>query len=200
MLDYSTMRKRELSKKINKGLSLIEAAIFLVVSAAVISAALFFYNSTKERKSISEGTNAVQNIVAAVNKLYAGSIEQMPASSDRDFMASISSLTGLKLNNDNRLVLPSGNYVEIWGVPNHPRTYAVEISESSGSRSACVAYASLNFGPLMKRRPLVSSGGMTIDDAQPGGALTPAEATDMCNKVKISSTRPEILIRYFFTY
>lgn len=194
--------KDEYKRKFHKGLSLIETAIFLTLSAVVISAVLFYYNSTKERQSISEGTKAVQSVVTAVNKLYAGRNDALPYSADNKFMQAISSLTGLELDASGKsLVLPTGNRLQIWGVLGHSRTYAVEIFDASPSKSACIAYASLDFGSLMKRKTKVAQGNFSIDDTETGGALTPAEATEQCTSLNYDpKTGASIKIRYFLGY
>ncbi|MGC0623607.1 hypothetical protein [Escherichia coli] len=194
--------KEEYKRKFHKGLSLIETAIVLTLSAVVISTVLFYYNLTKERQSISEGTKAVQSVVAAVNKLYSGRNDEVPSSNDANFMQAISSLTGLALNEKgNTLILPTGNGLQIWGVDGYPRTYAVEIYESSPSKSACIAYATLDFGSLMKRKTKVAQGDFTINDSESGGALTPAEATKQCVSLNYDpKTGKSIKIRYFLGY
>lgn len=56
-----------------KGLSLIESAIVLALSAASVSGVLYYYNNMQENRKLEEGVKQIQIISAAINKLYSNS-------------------------------------------------------------------------------------------------------------------------------
>ncbi|HCM1965109.1 TPA: prepilin-type N-terminal cleavage/methylation domain-containing protein [Salmonella enterica subsp. salamae serovar 56:l,v:z39] len=56
--------------KVQRGLTLIEAAMVLALAAIVISGAMYYYQSAKENENRNEVMTTVMNIIATVNKIY----------------------------------------------------------------------------------------------------------------------------------
>ncbi|WP_122998084.1 type II secretion system protein, partial [Escherichia coli] len=51
-------------KKHEKGLSLIESAMVLAISASVVSGVLYYYNLVQENRKLEEGIKNIQTIAA----------------------------------------------------------------------------------------------------------------------------------------
>ena len=60
-----------------KGTSLIESAIVLVLSVASVSGVLYYYNDMQGEQKVWRGLKQKQIISAAINKLYSNSSTQM---------------------------------------------------------------------------------------------------------------------------
>ena len=56
-----------------KGLSLIESAMVLAISAVIVSGVLYYYNHAQENRKLEEGIKQIQTIATSVNKLYTNS-------------------------------------------------------------------------------------------------------------------------------
>ncbi len=100
----------EYTKKLTalqKGLSLIESAMVLAISAAVVSGVLYYYNQTQENRELEEGIKQIQTIVATINKLYSNSVTPLANGNADDAtidaIASVSGLKTVKEGNQNKL-------------------------------------------------------------------------------------------------
>ncbi|WP_230042067.1 pilus assembly FimT family protein [Escherichia coli] len=61
-----------ISKRLQQGLSLIEASMVLALSAIVVSGVGFYYKSASENANANTVMTTVMNIIATANKLYPG--------------------------------------------------------------------------------------------------------------------------------
>ena len=190
-------------KKKQRGLSLIESAMVLALSAVVISGVLYYYNNAKEKHAVNESIKQIQTIAATVNKLYAGRSEKIENGTDMsNLVKAISEVSGIptvQSNGTTYFKSPTGIYTQLWGLSDG-RKYALETQARDAS--TCIAYAALNLGTLMKGKTLVGAGN-SLGSQQPtaGGALTPAEAAQQCeNAAKQSGDGNPIKIRYHLGY
>ncbi len=150
-------------KKYQKGLSLIESAMVLALSSAVIAGVLFYYNYAKEKNEINEGVSQLQTIVSAMNRLYTnGSSSTLTNTSGgvlTDSMKAVSIITGIStINyNDGSLALksPVGTGIKLYGVDKGTRQYRIAVQPKNVS--SCIAYATLNLGTAMYQPPVVIS-------------------------------------------
>ncbi|HCB9839973.1 TPA: type II secretion system protein [Escherichia coli] len=156
-------------KNKEKGLSLIESAMVLALAAVVTSGVLFYYNYAKEKNEIKEGTAQLQVIIAAINKLYSNGTSSFPTGSDlSSVVKAVSAVTGISTvtytnNGDDTgqlaLKSPVGNGVKFYGVTNGVRQYRIAVQPKNVS--SCIAYATLNLGTAMYKKPIVSADGIS---------------------------------------
>ncbi|EGO3793633.1 prepilin-type N-terminal cleavage/methylation domain-containing protein, partial [Escherichia coli] len=59
-------------KKLQRGLSLIEASMVLALSAIVVSGVMYYYQSASDNNKTQNTVSELMSIVSAVNGLYAG--------------------------------------------------------------------------------------------------------------------------------
>ncbi|WP_096976051.1 type II secretion system protein [Escherichia coli] len=187
---------------LQKGLSLIESAMVLAISAAVVSGVLYYYNHAKENRALEQGIKDVQNIAATINKLYTNSATPMMNLSDVVEAISVVSGVATKMVGQNKVfVNPTGSYTQFWW-DTTSRKYTLEIL--TNSISSCMSYATLNLGTLMAGKTQItpsngSAGGH--GDPTPPYNLTPADASSLCkenmNKGQAGSF---VKIRYTMQY
>ncbi|CAD6175953.1 major pilin structural unit bundlin [Escherichia coli] len=193
-----------MSQKSQNGLSLIESAMVLALSAAVVSGVLYYYNYTKEKREVNENIKIIQTIAASVNKLYATQGGQLTEQGNAEFqdktIEAIASVSGLNTitRSTGRLAIKdaTGNSIQLWSPADQAeREYVIELQ--TASKSNCVTYASLNMGTLMAKKTQAfqdSSSGF-----EDGGALSPSEATTQCSKLTPVDGR-NIKVRYRLRY
>ena len=186
-------------KKKESGLSLIEAAIVLALSAAVVSGVLYYYYATKERNSVLESTKGIQSIIAATQSLYgargntAGKISASAISAVSGITISSPSIaTGLR----SVFILP-GKIAEAQYFYQEPSKSTV-LTVHTASTDACMAFATLNFGTMLAENPRVlvstnnSIGVSQYNEAR--SVSTPSDAASVC-KDATNSKLAHILYR-----
>lgn len=183
----------EYTKKLTalqKGLSLIESAMVLAISAAVISGVLYYYNHAKENRALEEGIKNIQTIAATVNKLYSNSVT--PANNTNSAFEAISTVSGVELttttSNNSQLKVfksPTGLYTELFFTTNGQGRRVYGLSTHTRSLSSCISYATLNLGTLMASKTRVGQNGQNIgkdNDLIKPYNLSPAEASQQCEQ------------------
>ncbi|WP_096976038.1 type II secretion system protein [Escherichia coli] len=209
----------EYTKKLTalqKGLSLIESAMVLAISAAVISGVLYYYNQTQENRELEEGIKQIQTIAATINKLYSNSVTP-PAEGNADgaTIDAIASVSGLKTAQDGNkkvFVSATGKHTQLewrsnWDNTNQNRRVAV-LGTHARSVSSCMSYATLNLGTLMASKTRVSHGGNWIDSNHESNKLekpyylSPSEASEHCKSAydKMNKNGQSIIIYYAIMY
>lgn len=198
-----------------KGLSLIESAMVLAISAVVVSGVLYYYNQAQENRKLEEGIKQIQTIAASVNKLYTNSTASIRgASTDEEtnkIIEAISAISGIptkKLTNGKAKVFttPSGQWVQFWVNKNGPRNNTYSLETQVQSVSSCISYATLNMGTIMAAKTKV-----VVDQAEyPNGgtsnsstnfSLSPSVASDACKQAyDANNGKNNIKIRYTLSY
>ncbi len=189
-----------------KGLSLIESAMVLAISAVVVSGVLYYYNQAQENRKLEEGIKQIQTIAASVNKLYTNSTTSPKAAKDDNKVTeAISAISGIptKLTTHGTMfTTPSGQWVQYWSEDN--KKYVLETQVQSVS--SCISYATLNMGTIMAAKTKVLIGN---DDYVNNGAsnnstnfsLSPSVASAACEKAgNAKGNDNHIKVRYTLRY
>ncbi|ENK7747518.1 TPA: prepilin-type N-terminal cleavage/methylation domain-containing protein [Escherichia coli] len=193
-----------------KGLSLIESAMVLAISAVVVSGVLYYYNQAQENRKLEEGIKQIQTIAATVNKLYTNSTTRLQNGNDaanNKVVEAISAVSGIpikKLSNGDAKVFttPSGQWVQFW-VNNDGNKYTLETQVQSVS--SCISYATLNMGTIMagKTKVIVNTteypNGSTSNSST-NFSLSPSIASDACEQAEKNKNGNNVKIRYTLSY
>ncbi|HCU6716098.1 TPA: prepilin-type N-terminal cleavage/methylation domain-containing protein [Escherichia coli] len=189
-----------------KGLSLIESAMVLAISAVVVSGVLYYYNQAQENRKLEEGIKQIQTIAATVNKLYTNSTTRLQNGNDaanNKVVEAISAVSGIpikKLSNGDAKVFttPSGQWVQFW-VNNDGNKYTLETQVQSVS--SCISYATLNMGTIMAGKTEIR-----VADNKYGNnnstnfSLSPSDASNACESAGKNKGGNNIKIRYTLSY
>lgn len=186
-------------KKHEKGLSLIESAMVLAISASVVSGVLYYYNLVQENRKLEEGIKNIQTIAATINKLYSNSIT--PMNNLNDVVEAVSVVSGVKTITDGgtkKFVSPTGLYTEFWW-DTKSKKYTLETQTKS--LSSCISYASLNLGTIMSGKTMILKGSAKPDVVQNTPYyLSPAEASRQCKVMYDDNSNGAIKVRYSLQY
>lgn len=191
-----------------KGLSLIESAMVLAISAVIVSGVLYYYNHAQENRKLEEGIKQIQTIAASVNKLYTNSTTSPRGDSD-GVVEAISAITGIptKMGPDNIKMFstPSGQWVQFWANNNGPGNNAYTLETQVQSVSSCISYATLNMGTIMAGKTQVLVGSTVHSSNNNSGnstnfSLSPSDASNACEKAGKNKNGNNIKIRYTLSY
>ncbi|EDS94037.1 prepilin-type N-terminal cleavage/methylation domain-containing protein [Escherichia albertii NBRC 107761 = DSM 17582] len=196
-----------------KGLSLIESAMVLAISAVVVSGVLYYYNQAQENRKLEEGIKQIQTIAASVNKLYTNStasLKGISSNPDNDkVVEAISAISGIPTmigpGNAKMFTTPSGQWVQFWvnDKSSVSNTYSLETQVQSVS--SCISYATLNMGTIMagKTKILIDSkeyGSDSTSSNTTNFSLSPSIASNACEEAGKNKNGNNIKIRYTFRY
>ncbi|CAM6624294.1 prepilin-type N-terminal cleavage/methylation domain-containing protein [Escherichia coli] len=184
-----------------KGLSLIESAMVLAISAVVVSGVLYYYNQAQENRKLEEGIKQIQTIAATVNKLYTNSVNP-PKGNDNtvEAISAISGIPTIMAQGSKMFTSPSGQWIQFWTGDNN--TYFLETQVQSVS--SCISYAILNMGTIMAEKTKI-----LIDDKEYGNgssgnstnlSLSPSIASNACEQAEKNKNGNNIKIRYKLRY
>ncbi|HGZ2021474.1 TPA: prepilin-type N-terminal cleavage/methylation domain-containing protein [Escherichia coli] len=191
-----------------KGLSLIESAMVLAISAVIVSGVLYYYNHAQENRKLEEGIKQIQTIAASVNKLYTNSTTS-PRGDNDGVVEAISAITGIptKMGPDNIKMFstPSGQWVQFWANNNGPGNNAYTLETQVQSVSSCISYATLNMGTIMAGKTQVLVGSTVHSSNNNSGnstnfSLSPSDASNACEKAGKNKNGNNIKIRYTLSY
>ena len=185
-----------------KGLSLIESAMVLAISAVIVSGVLYYYNHAQENRKLEEGIKQIQTIAASVNKLYTNSVTP-PTGGVNGVVEAISVISGIPttmVGGTKMLTTPSGQWVEFWAGQNN--TYVLEMQVQSVS--SCISYATLNMGTIMAGKTRIFAGDKEQKEngssASTNFSLSPSVASDACEKAEKNKNGNNIKVRYTLSY
>ncbi|HCH9380531.1 TPA: prepilin-type N-terminal cleavage/methylation domain-containing protein [Escherichia coli] len=194
-----------------KGLSLIESAMVLAISAVVVSGVLYYYNQAQENRKLEEGIKQIQTIAATVNKLYTNSTTRLQHGNDDDtnkVVEAISAISGIptkKLSSNAKVfTTPSGQWVQLWVESGSPiNTYQLETQVQSVS--SCISYATLNMGTIMAGKTKIFIGNQEYGNSNSSNStnfsLSPSVASGACETAgKNKGNDKNIKIRYTLRY
>ncbi|ENB7516381.1 TPA: prepilin-type N-terminal cleavage/methylation domain-containing protein [Escherichia coli] len=195
-----------------KGLSLIESAMVLAISAVVVSGVLYYYNQAQENRKLEEGIKQIQTIAATVNKLYTNSTTRLQNGDDaanNKVVEAISAISGIptkKLSQGDAKVFttPSGQWVQLWVEKNSSiNTYQLETQVQSVS--SCISYATLNMGTIMAAKTEIYVGNQKYGSNSTSGnttnfSLSPSIASDACEEAGKNKNGNNIKVRYTLRY
>lgn len=190
-----------------KGLSLIESAMVLAISAVIVSGVLYYYNHAQENRKLEEGIKQIQTIAASVNKLYTNSVTP-PTGDVSRVVEAISAITGIPttmVGNTKMLTTPSGQWVEFWANTSGTRNNTYVLETQVQSVSSCISYATLNMGTIMagKTKILIDSkeyGSDSTSSNTTNFSLSPSIASNACEEAGKNKNGNNIKIRYTFRY
>ncbi|ENF4254558.1 prepilin-type N-terminal cleavage/methylation domain-containing protein [Escherichia coli] len=185
-----------------KGLSLIESAMVLAISAVIVSGVLYYYNQAQENRKLEEGIKQIQTIAASVNKLYTNSVN--PPQGDDNTVEAISAISGIPTimaHGTKMFTTPSGQWVQFWTGDNN--TYFLETQVQSVS--SCISYATLNMGTIMARKTEIHAndqqyGGNSNSGNSTNFSLSPSIASNACEQAEKNKKGNNIKIRYTLSY
>ncbi|WP_175617688.1 prepilin-type N-terminal cleavage/methylation domain-containing protein [Escherichia coli] len=184
-----------------KGLSLIESAMVLAISAVVVSGVLYYYNQAQENRKLEEGIKQIQTIAATVNKLYTNSVN--PPKGDDNTVEAISAISGIPTimaQGSKMFTTPSGQWVQFWKGDNN--TYFLETQVQSVS--SCISYAILNMGTIMAEKTKILIDSKEYGNGSSGNStnlsLSPSIASNACEQAEKNKNGNNIKIRYKLRY
>lgn len=197
-----------------KGLSLIESAMVLAISAVVVSGVLYYYNQAQENRKLEEGIKQIQTIAATVNKLYTNSTASIRGiSGDTEFnkvIEAISVISGIptkQLSNNGAKVFttPSGQWVQLWANNGDSANNTYSLETQVQSVSSCISYATLNMGTIMaaKTKVLIGDNDYSNNNASSSStnfSLSPSVASNACEKAGKNKNGNNIKVRYTLSY
>lgn len=191
-----------------KGLSLIESAMVLAISAVVVSGVLYYYNQAQENRKLEEGIKQIQTIAASVNKLYTNSTNRLQNgdnAANNKIVEAISAISGIPTTTEpggaKVFTTPSGQWVQLWVEANSSgNTYQLETQVRSAS--SCISYATLNMGTIMAAKTRIFAG----NNEQQGSSsstnfsLSPSVASTLCKNAENQVGGNNIKVRYTLRY
>lgn len=197
-----------------KGLSLIESAMVLAISAVVVSGVLYYYNQAQENRKLEEGIKQIQTIAATVNKLYTNSTASIRGiSGDTEFnkvIEAISVISGIptkQLANNGAKVFttPSGQWVQLWANNGDSANNTYSLETQVQSVSSCISYATLNMGTIMaaKTKVLIGNNDHSNNNSSSSStnfSLSPSVASDACERAGKNKNGNNIKVRYTLSY
>ncbi|HBN2122053.1 TPA: hypothetical protein L1206_004598 [Escherichia coli] len=182
-------------KSREKGLSLIESAMVLALSAVVIAAVLYFYNNSIENKKVNDGISRLQTIIAATNGFIASNASAFD-NNIADFIKAVSLKTGIPTispgDKTTQLVDENGRGIQIWPVSGK-KYYVIEVQTSN--IPTCVKYASMNMGTMYYQKPEIY-----LSDNKIGIANDVSSANEVCQNADKKRNGANIKIRYSLKY
>ncbi|EFP9423818.1 pilus assembly protein, partial [Shigella dysenteriae] len=132
-------------KKLQRGLSLIEASMVLALSAIVVSGVMYYYQSASDNNKTQNTVSELMSIVSAVNGLYAG--QQNYKGLDGAVLYNTSAVPENYKGAGNKITHPFGDKIEIGPVNGGDDGYYVLLNKIP--KAACVNLATMNFGTSM---------------------------------------------------
>lgn len=197
-----------------KGLSLIESAMVLAISAVVVSGVLYYYNQAQENRKLEEGIKQIQIIAASVNKLYTNSTASIRGiSGDAEFnkvIEAISVISGIptkQLSNNGAKVFttPSGQWVQLWANNGDSANNTYSLETQVQSVSSCISYATLNMGTIMAGKTKILIGDKDYSNNNSSSSstnfsLSPSIASEACKNAGDKKNGNNIKVRYTLSY
>ncbi|EKS5644381.1 prepilin-type N-terminal cleavage/methylation domain-containing protein [Salmonella enterica] len=122
-------------KNSEKGFSIIEVSMALVLSAIVIAYALYYYQSLSDNGKLDRLSQDLTKIITSVNVLYVNHNDNYRGL-DARLVAKLIPGIG-KIDNDGRLILPTGNPLRIVGNYNYQGNIIWYFTVNNITRGMC---------------------------------------------------------------
>lgn len=131
-------------KKKSRGLSLIEAAMVLALSAIVVSGVLFYYNNASSNRKLQEDLKTIQMVISTIRTLY----ENQSASTKIDIsaVAKAGNFTTVSSGNDTYIVMPTGENLSIQDGTSTFKNRLYAIDFYTKDKNICAHLASVKYG------------------------------------------------------
>lgn len=194
-----------------KGLSLIESAMVLAISAVIVSGVLYYYNHAQENRKLEEGIKQIQTIAASVNKLYTNSTTRLQngdKTTTNKIVEAISAISGVPTTTEpggsKVFTTPTGQWVQFW-VENNSSINTYQLETQVQSVSSCISYATLNMGTIMAAKTQVLTNNTnhvsnSNSNSSTNFSLSPSIASDACKKAENAKNGNNIKVRYTLRY
>ncbi|EFK4281654.1 TPA: hypothetical protein J9577_004824 [Escherichia coli] len=181
------------------GLSLIESAVVLSLSAAVIAGVLYYYNATQSSKLASDSIAQIQSVVSRLNAMFNQNPDAFPDGSDTNtrnqVMEAVSELTGISLmtyaGGGKALKNPMGYGIQIWKTGY--RKYQIETQVKDVD--TCTRLAALDLGTVSYQSAEIYQG-----SEKKGGVTTVADASSYCSAVDYNNNGNPVKVRFSIKY
>ncbi|MGR6398797.1 prepilin-type N-terminal cleavage/methylation domain-containing protein [Escherichia coli] len=196
-----------------KGLSLIESAMVLAISAVIVSGVLYYYNQAQENRKLEEGIKQIQTIAASVNKLYTNSTASIKGISTNEdnnkVVEAISVISGVPTTTEpggsKVFTTPTGQWIQFWVNKNGPGNNAYTLETQVQSVSSCISYATLNMGTIMAEKTKILIGDKDYSNNNSSSSstnfsLSPSIASEACKNAGDKKNGNNIKIRYTLRY
>ncbi|EFE5345033.1 prepilin-type N-terminal cleavage/methylation domain-containing protein [Escherichia coli] len=194
-----------------KGLSLIESAMVLAISAVIVSGVLYYYNHAQENRKLEEGIKQIQTIAASVNKLYTNSTTRLQngdKTTTNKIVEAISAISGVPTTTEpggsKVFTTPTGQWVQFW-VENNSSINTYQLETQVQSVSSCISYATLNMGTIMAAKTQVLTNNTnhvnnSNSNSSTNFSLSPSIASDACKQAENAKNGNNIKVRYTLRY
>ncbi|HBA8920665.1 TPA: pilus assembly protein, partial [Escherichia coli] len=186
-------QKVKFKKKLQKGLSLIEASMVLALSAIVVSGVMYYYQAASDNNKTQNTVSELMSIVSAVNGLYAG--QQNYNGLDSSVLYNTSAVPENYKNSTTKgITHPFGGDISVGGRgTNGDDGYYVLLKDIP--KAACINLATMNFGTSMAgigtgadenniknaNTQTLNTGTQVSKGQYYGGAFTPSQAASACS-------------------
>ncbi|EEU9261452.1 type 4 pilus major pilin [Escherichia coli] len=182
-------------KKLQKGLSLIEASMVLALSAIVVSGVMYYYQSASDNNKTQNTVSELMSIVSSVNGLYAG--QQNYNGLNEKVLYNTSAVPENYKNSATQgITHPFGDSIQVGPIGvNGENGYYVFLNKIP--KAACINLATMNFGTSMagvgvgvtssglasstNPTPLTSATNVAAGTIY-AGAFNPTQASTVCNQ------------------
>lgn len=169
-------------KKKSRGLSLIEAAMVLALSAIVVSGVLFYYNNASSNRKLQEDLKTVQMVISTIRTLY----ENQSASTKIDIRA-VAKAGNFTTASSGNIVMPTGETLSILDGTTtfNNRLYAIDFYTKD--KNICAHLASVKYGTSHFATEVVASKPTLVNNLLTKPAtdryLTVSDAAQQCSKI-----------------
>ena len=165
------------NKRNQRGLSLIETSMVLALSAIVVPGVMYYYQAASDNNKTQSTVSEVMSIVSAVNGLYVGTSGY--AGLTENVIMNTSAIPE-NYKDGQSIIHPFGGKINIGATTDKTKYYIILNDVPQG---ACVNLASMNFGTSLAGANVGDNVKTTAEAGKLiGDALTPAEASKLCNK------------------
>lgn len=132
------------TKKVEKGLSLIESAMVLALAATVTAGVMFYYQSASDSNKTQSAISEVMSATSAINGLYIGQSSYDGLTSS---VLKNSSAIPDNYKKDNKIMNPFGGELTVTAAnTNNNGAFGYSLKLDKLPKSACISLATLNLG------------------------------------------------------
>lgn len=167
-----------IGRLLQRGVGLIEATLFVVISLGLVVGGTVFFQQTSEAARVNDAVQSIVSIQSGVRSLYVAEANFGAAGSD---LAEAVITSGSVTPN---MVLPDGSIEHQWGgavsITGYPKTFVVDYQEVP--RSACVRlapYSAAGTGAAGNGIASIAINGVLVDE-DGDGMVSPTEAEQAC--------------------